>query len=560
MNKYWWIFAALWVFIVLAGLIAVPFLIDVNQFRPQLEAQASTALGRKVTLGHLRLSLLRGYIVAHDIEIADNPSFNGSSFLTADSLRIDVEMKPLVLHKQLHVTGILINHPQIMLLRRDDGVWNFSDMASAGQNVSASTSTPSADQISIAKFNVKDGKVTISALNRPASVKTFDHVNITLTDIAKTSQVGFNLTTLLPGGGDATLTGKVGPADTENVARTPLQAALKINSLHIESCGFIDPASGIAGVASLDGSLVSDGATATLTGKFSGSDLKLAPGGTPARTAVSVNYTAHIKYGDLSGDLAQGDIAVGKAQAHLTGTFQNSDQGTAVAMHLSAPNLAIDELQPMMPALAVRLPQGSHLQGGTLSADLTIKGPLTAPVITGPVKVTNTTLVGFNMGQQLGKSAAYAGKAVSTPDTYVASMSFVTTMTRTEVRSDNIVSDIPSVGISTGSGTMSPTGVMNYTVLAYPTGGTAGKLIKMSTVGGGNGRIPVTITGTIENPIITPDVKASAKILAGETAKGAVSVPVHAVGGFFSRKKEEVKAAIAKKKQEKAEKESQQNH
>ncbi len=232
----------------------------------------------------------------------------------------------------------------------------------------------------------------------------------------------------------------------------------------------------------------------------------------------------------------------------------------AVAMHLSAPNLAIDELQPMMPALAVRLPQGSHLQGGTLSADLTIKGPLAAPVITGPVKVANTTLVGFNMGQQLGKSAAFAGKAVSTPDTYVASMSFVTTMTRTEVRSDNIVTDIPSVGISTGSGTMSPAGVMNYTVLAYPTGGMAGKLTKMATVGTGNGRIPVTVTGTIENPIITPDVKASAKILASETAKGAVSVPVHAVGGFFSRKKEEVKAAIAKKKQEKAEKESQPNH
>ncbi len=176
MNKYWWIFAGLWVLVVLAGLIAVPFLIDVNQFRPQLEARASAALGRKVTLGHLRLSLLSGYIVAHDIEIADNPSFSNSNFLTANALRIDVKMKPLMLHKQLHVTGILIDHPQIMLLRRDDGLWNFSDMASAGENASASTSTPSADEISIAKFNVKDGKVMIGALNRPASVKTFDHV------------------------------------------------------------------------------------------------------------------------------------------------------------------------------------------------------------------------------------------------------------------------------------------------------------------------------------------------------------------------------------------------
>ncbi len=555
MKRHWWIIAGSLVLVILAALIALPFLIDVNKFRPQLEAHASSALGRKVTLGNLSLSLRSGYIVASDIEIADNPAFSTRNFLTANALSIDIEMMPLLLHKQLNITGIMIDHPQITLLRADDGTWNFSNMGSGGQNTSAPK--PDAEKISIANLNVNEGKVVIGELNKPASIKTFDDVNITITDIAKGSQVGFNLTTLLPGGGDASLVGKVGPADKANVARTPLQATLKIKGLSIESCGFIDPASGLAGVASLDGTLESDGATATTIGKFSGSDLKLAPGGTPAHTTVSVDYKAHLNLNDLSGDLAQGDIAIGKAQAQLTGTFENGDQGLAVAMHLSAPNLPIDELQPMIPALAIRLPQGSHLQGGKISADLTIKGPLTAPVITGPVKVTDTTLVHFNLGDQLGKSAAFAGKAVSNPDTYVASMSFITTMTRTGVRSDNIVADIPSVGPSTGSGTMSPAGVMNYNVLAYPTGGMAGKLTRMASVGTGQGRIPVTVTGTIENPIITPDVGASAKILAGQTAKGLVSVPVKAVGGFFSRKKDEIKAAQDKKKQDKATKDSQ---
>ena len=41
-------------------LIIVPFLIPVNRFRPTIEERASAALGRKVQVGDLSLSLLRG--------------------------------------------------------------------------------------------------------------------------------------------------------------------------------------------------------------------------------------------------------------------------------------------------------------------------------------------------------------------------------------------------------------------------------------------------------------------------------------------------------------------
>ena len=39
--------------------IAVPFFLNVNDFRPTLEARLTTALGREVKLGNLRLRLLR---------------------------------------------------------------------------------------------------------------------------------------------------------------------------------------------------------------------------------------------------------------------------------------------------------------------------------------------------------------------------------------------------------------------------------------------------------------------------------------------------------------------
>ena len=57
-----------WIAIVIAVLIvialALPFLIDVNTFRPQIESQLTDALGRKVSVGNLKLSILSGSLGA----------------------------------------------------------------------------------------------------------------------------------------------------------------------------------------------------------------------------------------------------------------------------------------------------------------------------------------------------------------------------------------------------------------------------------------------------------------------------------------------------------------
>ena len=59
------------------------------------------------------------------------------------------------------------------------------------------------------------------------------------------------------------------------------------------------------------------------------------------------------------------------------------------------------------------LPSGSKLNGGTLSADLAISGPLDNLVIAGPVRMANTKLAGFDMGSKLGALSAFSGKASS---------------------------------------------------------------------------------------------------------------------------------------------------
>src|SRR5579864_936519 len=109
--------------------IALPFFIDANLFRPRLESELSGALGRQVKVGNLSLSLLSGGVTANDISIADDPSFGSAPFVKANSLKVGVQLIPLIFSKSLEVTDLTLNQPEINLVRSQDGErWNFSSL------------------------------------------------------------------------------------------------------------------------------------------------------------------------------------------------------------------------------------------------------------------------------------------------------------------------------------------------------------------------------------------------------------------------------------------------
>src|ERR1700751_1559982 len=167
-------------------LIIVPFLIPVNRFRPTIEEKASAALGRKVQVGDLSLSLLRGALTAKDLSLGDDQKFSPSPFRTAKSLSVGVEMMPLIFSKQLNVTDITIDEPQVTLLRNANSVWNYSTMGASAptsapaEAKSAAASTPAASSathdISVKKLELKDGKIVIGATTSQQRT-TYDHVN-----------------------------------------------------------------------------------------------------------------------------------------------------------------------------------------------------------------------------------------------------------------------------------------------------------------------------------------------------------------------------------------------
>jgi AsmA protein len=548
MKKRWLRIAGIAVAVFLLVLIALPFLINVNSFRPKIESEASAALGRQVTVGNLSLSILSGSVRIEKIVIADDPAFSKSPFITAKLLKVGVELIPLILSKQVNVTDVTLEKPQITLLKTTGGRWNFSTIGGVSvQKTSESSksgeSTPT--NFSVAKLNVNHGTLSVGNVNSSAKPSIYDNVNVSVVDFSFTSPFSFKLTAQLPGSGDVKISGKGGPINAANATKTPLATTVKVSNMSIGALGVIDPATGIAAVASFDGTLNSDGSQAKAEGLFTGKQLKFSPRGAPAPKTLTIRHTVTVDVGKQLGSITQGDISIGSAQAHLTGTVQGRGETLVVNLKLDAPSMPVDELQPMLPSFGVVLPSGSQLKGGTLSAELAITGPLDKAVITGPVRLTNTQLANFNLGSQLGALSGFAGKAVSNPDTSIENASLVARVGPEGTKADNINLNVPAIGVITGGGTVSPTGELAFTMLANLHGGVVGGLSKVAGATSGQSGIPFAIEGTTSNPKFVPEVGGSIAGLAkGElanVAKGQVPGTKNltkGLGGVLGKKKQ----------------------
>ena len=544
-NRHWLRILAIVVAVLVVIVIALPFLINVNSFRPKIESEATSALGRQVTVGNLKLSLFSGSVEADNIAIADDPAFGKSPFVTARSLKIGVELLPLIFLREIKITEILLQQPQITLLKAANGTWNYSSLGgtSAKKTEEPKSSTSAPTNVSIGKLSINDGTLLMGRANSKAKPRAYNKVNINVTNFSATSQFPFTLTADTPGGGTVDISGKAGPINPTDASKTPFESAVKVNNMNIAASGFIDPASGIGGLASFNGTLTSDGSQAKAVGVFTGAQLRLAPKGTPAPKVVVIKHTVNADLDKESGTLAQGDISIGKALAHLTGTFQTQGETQVVNLKLNAPAMPVEELEAMLPALGVVLPSGSRLQGGTVSANLAITGPLDKLVITGPVKVADTSLTGFNLGAKMGALAAFAGKAVSQPNTAIRNFSLNAHVSPAGTQANDINLDVPAIGVITGDGTISPEGALAFKMLANLSGGMAGGLSKVAAAGSGKSGVPFAIEGTTSDPHFVPEIGGVAGSVAAGAVKGVAgnvpsvaTAPTKAVGGLLGKK------------------------
>jgi hypothetical protein len=214
------IVAGIFLLILIVLVVAAPFLIDVDRFRPAIEANLQTALGRPVEIGHLQFSLLLGSVEAQAITIGDDPSFSRSPFLRAETLAAGVDIWPLLRSRELRIHSITIERPQVNLIRAADGRWNFSTLGAQshsdgradppGDPPGDSTSQPS--EVSIGRLNITGGTITLSRHGGGAQ-QTLRDVSLDAQNIAPGATIPLAIAAKTPGGGRLKLEGTTGPLD-----------------------------------------------------------------------------------------------------------------------------------------------------------------------------------------------------------------------------------------------------------------------------------------------------------------------------------------------------------
>jgi AsmA protein len=555
---------AIVVVVLLLIVVIVPFLIPVDKFRPTIEEKASQALGRQVQLGGLSLSLLTGSLSAQNLSVGDDPKFSTSPFLTAKSVKVGVEIMPLIFSKTLNVTGITIENPEVNLLHNPAGQWNYSTLggaaAKSAQKPAASSSTAPGD-FSVQKFTLNDGRITVGST---ASQKrsTYDHVNIVASNFSMTSKFPVTVTASLPSGGTFKLDGTAGPIDQADASLTPIDAKLDITALDLASTGFVDSSAGLGGLLDLSANLSSQNGEAETKGNAKISKALFIAGGSSAGVPVTVDFDTKYNLRKSAGVLEPSTLKIGSAAAHLNGTYETAGEATVVNIKLDAKDMPAKDLEAFLPALGIILPKGTSLQAGTLNANLNLAGPLSKLITTGDVGLFNGKLAGFDLGSKMSGVASLAG-IKSGKDLDIQKLTTNLRMAPDGLKAENFVAVVPSVGNLSGAGTVDSKNNLDFKMAATLTSALGDVASPVSSVGGMLGKatgggggcksgttVPFQIKGTTADPKFIPDVGGLAAGmlksqlgcaggLGATGAKDASAAPADAVkslGGLFKKK------------------------
>jgi AsmA protein len=498
--------------VLLLIVVVVPLFINVDSFRPDLEKKLSAALNRNVQIGKLDASILSGGASASQISIADDPAFNQGPFLRASSVKIGVELMPLIFSKQLKVTGITVQKPEITLLKNAAGKWNYSTLGATAKKSSEPESKPG-PQVSVAKFQIADGTVRVGRSGQPAARESvYQNVNLVARDISASSAMPFTLSANMPGGGSLELEGKAGPLNETDAAKSPLDAKITLKHMDLSATGFVDPSSGLGGVLDYEGEAKSDGHRVHSQGKAKAADLRVVKGGQPAKLPVNLDYTSDYSLDSDTGNV-NANLHTGNSLTNASGTLNGKGQETLANLKIQGKNMPVNDVEGLLPAFGVVLPSGASLQGGVVNMDLAAAGPLDRLVITGPLSITGTHLSGYNLGSKLGALAAFTGNKASSTDTLIQTFSSGLRVAPEGIRADNIVLDVPSLGMLTGNGVISSDNSLNFKMLLKLTNSAnnlLGGLTGISSATAGNG-LPFLIEGKTSNPVFRPDVGGSVK-------------------------------------------------
>src|SRR6266700_158924 len=507
------VIAGIAVVVIVLIVVLVPLLINVDTFRPDLETKIAVALNRTVHIGKLDASILSGGASASEISVADDPAFSKGPFLQASSVKIGLELIPMIFSKQLKVTSITVQKPEITLLKNAAGKWNYSTLGSSAMSKPSSTTGGHTPEISVGKFEIVDGAVHVGHTggNDAAATSSYQNVHLVARNISSTTAMPITFSAMVPGGGTREMEGQAGPLTPGSATKTPLDLHIALKHADLGGTGLVDPGSALGGTLDFDGQIKSDGRSSHSEGKATATGLRLVKGSQPAKQAVSLDYSSDYALDSETGTL-QANLHIGNSTTSTSGALRAHGQGAIADLKIQGKDMAVNDVEGLLPAFGIVMPSGASLHDGTINMDLTAEGPLDRLVITGPLHVADAHLSGYNLTSKMAAIAAFSG-IKATDDTLIQTLGSDLKVAPEGIRADNITLDVPSMGQLTGSGVIGSDNSLNFKMVLTLSNKAGNLLGSLVNIGGGNKNngIPFLIKGTTSNPAFLPDIGGSLK-------------------------------------------------
>ena len=121
------------VLLAIVAAIALPYLVDTPRVQAMIASNASQAVGRPVKFVSLSVALFPlPAVELHKLEIADDPQFGTAPFLTLETGRIRVKLRPL-LTGRVEFGDITLERPLIAIIQSADGRLNVASLGATGE-------------------------------------------------------------------------------------------------------------------------------------------------------------------------------------------------------------------------------------------------------------------------------------------------------------------------------------------------------------------------------------------------------------------------------------------
>lgn len=118
--------------LLVGGVLALPFLVDLGRYQDQYKPLIEEALNRKIQLQGIRLTVWpRIGARVSEFAVLDDPAFSAGPFASLSSLDVGVKLMPLLSGK-MEIEAITLHNPVITVIKNKNGVLNASTIGRKG--------------------------------------------------------------------------------------------------------------------------------------------------------------------------------------------------------------------------------------------------------------------------------------------------------------------------------------------------------------------------------------------------------------------------------------------